>query len=48
MQLLKAPTADEQAKMLRLMNPFNVSGRVAGVGQYPKYARDGQTDEAVE
>jgi hypothetical protein len=47
-QLLKAPTADEQAKMLRLMNPFNVSGRVAGASDYPKYARESRDTEAVE
>jgi hypothetical protein len=34
--LLKPMTPDEQAKLLKVQNPFSITGRVQGVSNYPK------------
>jgi hypothetical protein len=45
--LLRPMSAEEQAKEVKLANPFTASGRAAGAGVYPKFNRDQANAEPV-
>lgn len=38
--LLRCSTPDDQAKELNMPNPFTLSGKVSGAGQYPKFGHN--------
>jgi hypothetical protein len=46
--LLKPMTPDEQARLLKVQNPFSITGRVQGVSNYPKFGPAGPVQGAPE